>query len=99
VQADWQQSGPANLSEIKRKRFFAAQCVEERGNASMVVQKGRNHRLLGVTCTFSLCRMKKKRFSEKIIQMMNRCKFGKRMPVKTYESFNLGYKLGSLELC
>ena len=39
AQADWQQSGPANLSKRKRKKKNAAQCVEDRGNASMVVQK------------------------------------------------------------
>ena len=71
----------------------AAQCVEDRGNASMVVQKWRNHRLLAVTCTFCLCRMQKICFTQKITQKMNRCKFGKRTPVKSYESYNLSYKL------
>ena len=71
----------------------AAQCVEDRGNASMVVQKWRNHRLLAVTCTFCPCRMQKICFTQKITQKMNRCKFGKRTPVKSYESYNLSYKL------
>ena len=64
AQADWQQSGPANLSKRKRKKN-AAQCVEDRGNASMVVQKWRNHRLLAVTCTFCPCRMQKNMFHPK----------------------------------
>ena len=78
----------------------AAQCVEDRGNASMVVQKWRNYRLLAVTCTFCLCRMQKLYFTKKITQKMNRCKFGKRTPVKSYESYNnLSYTLGYFELC
>ena len=93
AQADWQQSGPANLSKRKRKKKNAAHCVEDRGNASMVVQKWRNHRLLAVTCTFCPCRMQKICFTQKITQKMNRCKFGKRTPVKSYESYNLSYKL------
>ena len=32
-------------------------------------------------------------FTQKITQKMNRCKFGKRTPVKSYESYNLSYKL------
>ena len=77
----------------KTPKKNAAQCVEDRGNSSMVVQKWRNHRLLAVTCTFCPCRMQKICFTQKLTQKMNRCKFGKRTPVKSYESYNLSYKL------
>ena len=92
AQADWQQSGPANLSKRKRKK----KCRTVRWRSWQRQHGGPKMKKPSFACCdlhVLLCRMQKICFTQKITQKMNRCKFGKRTPVKSYESYNLSYKL------